>query len=272
MSHPLLRSVSNSQSSVSPREKVIHTSRGDFVREFGESYGNGQHVTFIGPTQRGKTYLSHQLLGAVISPERQAVILSGKPPGRDGTMSKAAASLNLRVVTEWPPPSSVKPGNWRKNVNGYVLQPKQTMDDIDGDTANLRYQYRKAIMGNYRSKVPVITVADEAHHVQNDLKLRKEYEAPLMRGAPVNAMWSLIQRGRYMTYLAYDAPEHVFIFYDPDRSNQRRYADIGGADPATIAKLAQQLNTTRSENGGTISECLYFRRSNPEQIEIVGIS
>lgn len=232
--------------------------RQEFIDEW--DYQDGQHVTMLGPTQRGKTTLAIQLLGKSATPDRKAVLLAGKPPGRDKVMGEAAKNLNLRVVEEWPPLPSYKD----RKRNGFVLRPKQGLRDLDEDRENVRSNFRRALMSNYASKKPVITVVDEAHHVQNDLKLKNEYEAPLMRGAPVNSEWSLIQRGRWMSYLCYDAPEHVFIFYDPDISNQRRYSEIGGVDPEFIRHVVKNLKTYRTPNGMTVSECLYIRRSGPQ--------
>lgn len=237
--------------------------RKEFCKEFGAEYQAGQHVTIIGPTQRGKTRLCHDLLAEVISPEHQAVLLSGKPPGRDPGMNDAAKRLNLRIVETWPPAPNPYYRARHGKHNGYVLRPYQGMKDLEADEANLRTQFRACMISNYASQKPVITVVDEAHQVQNDLKLKREYEAPLMRGAPVNAEWSNIQRGRFMSYLAYDAPEHLFIFFDPDRSNRMRYSEIGGVDPGYIAFITENLNTYRVETGGTISEALYIRRSGP---------
>lgn len=242
-------------------------SRRELIRGF--DYGPGQHVTTLGPTQRGKTTLALQLLGHVTNKDHKAVLLAGKPPHRDAVMGKAADRMNLTIVEEWPPTPVEKFKT--RNKNGYVLRPHQTLSDLDADNENLRKQFRKALMTNYASKEPVITVVDEAHHVQNDLGLKKEYEAPLMRGAPHNAVWSIIQRGRFMTYLVYDAPEHLFIFYDPDRSNQKRYSEIGGVDPGQLIYLTENLKTARGPNGNTISECVYIRRSGPE-IYIVGMT
>jgi len=235
-------------------------SRKEFLQDWKQNYGPGQHVTMLGPTQRGKTTLGLQLLSASVSPEHKAVIFAGKPKGRDKTMAEAADKLNMRVVEEWPPGYSYKD----RKRNGYVLRPHQGMKDLDKDNANIREQYRKALMSNYASQRPVISFVDEAHHVQNDLRLKSEYEAALMRGAPVNAQWSLIQRGRYMSYLAYDAPEHIFIFYDPDLSNRKRYSEIGGVDPKYLEAVTEELKTYRGKNGNTISEALYVRRSGPE--------
>lgn len=237
---------------------IPRISRADFLKYW--DYGPGQHVSFLGPTQRGKTTFAIQLLGVTISPQLPCVILAGKPPGRDDGMANAAKTLNLRIVETWPPVRT--PRDRRRN--GFVLRPKHTMRDLKADDKNLGDQYQKALMSLYASKKPVIVVCDEAHHVQNDLKLKKECEAILMRGAPVVANWSLIQRGFYMSYHCYAAPEHVFIFHDPDRSNQQRYKELGGVDPRLVAEIVENLKTYRTEKGNSISECLYIRRSGPE--------
>ena len=72
------------------------------------------------------------------------------------------------------------------------------------------------------------------------------------------------------SYHVYDQAEHVFIFYDPDRDNQRRYSEIGDVDPVRLVELTRQLETRTVADGSTISEALYFRRSG-NQLSIVGI-
>lgn len=251
----------SSSAEAHPRVDVL--SRDEYLQAFGEQYASGQHVTMLGPTQRGKTTLCHQMLGVVISPEHPALLLAGKPPMRDPQMNKAAEKLNLHVVQNWPPSTVEK---WKaRNKNGYVLRPQHNMRDHAWTRDNIRHNFRAAMLDNYSSRTPVITVCDEAHLIQNEYKLKEEYEAPLMRGAPINAQWSLIQRGRYMSYLAYDAPEWLLIAYDPDVSNQKRYAEIGGVDPRYVALILQQLRTTRGDDGrSTVSEFLCIRRSGPE--------
>lgn len=239
--------------------------RKEFLEDIWD-YRSGQHVTILGPTQRGKTTLGLELLDQSISEDQQVVILAGKPPGRDPVVRAASEKLNLRVINQWPPTWTIRDKN--KHRRGYVLQPHQTMEDLERDNANVRHHFRKAMMSNYAASQPVITFVDEAHHVQNDMKLRREFEAPLMRGAPINGQWQLIQRGRYMSYLVYDAPEHLFIFYDPDISNQKRYAEIGGVDPQIIMEVTQDLRLKKTQSGTTISECLYVKRSGPELMVI----
>lgn len=244
-------------------------SRGEFLRVFQREYNQGQHVTFLGPTQRGKTRLSHQMLKVVISPDNPCVILAGKPPGRDSVMADAATKLNLRIVEDWPPTRTIKD----RGRNGYVLRPHHTMKDLDRDEANLREQFRSALIGNYSSTKPVITVVDETYQVQVDMKLKREAEAALVRGAPINAEWNLAQRGKMISYLCYDAPEWIVIFQEPTALERQRYAEIGGTDPVVIQQAVRDLRTYTVETPhgkGTISEALVIRRSG-SQLYIVDI-
>lgn len=232
--------------------------RDEFVKTFGRQYASGQHVTMLGPTQRGKTTLGIQLLGQVVSPERKVVALAGKPLGRDATMASAAEKLNLRVVKEWPPESTFRD----RKRNGYVLRPLGKASD--DDEAKLEKEFGKALRQLYQSKKDVIILVDEAALVYEDLKLKKEFEAPLKRGAPVVAVWSLLQRGRFVTYHVYAAPEHIFIFYDPDETNRQRYSEIGGVDKTWIQFITANLKNKTVANGMTVSQALYIRRSGPQ--------
>jgi hypothetical protein len=92
--------------------------RQDFVRQFGREYkGKPRHLTMLGPSHRGKSRLCVELLNAVISPELKALVLVGKPPGRERTWTtETAKKLNLRVIETYPP-------SWHprdKNGNGSV--------------------------------------------------------------------------------------------------------------------------------------------------------
>lgn len=235
--------------------------RKQFIRDFGRNYGGKpRHLTMLGPTQRGKSRLCVELLNVVISPQLKALVLSGKPPGRERTWSDDTAKrLNLRVIEQWPPSFNIKD----RNRNGWLLRPHHTMKDPVEDDRNLQTQYRKAIRGAYgtTSKKKIITVVDEGHQTHEDLKLKKDCEAPLMRGLPDNAMWTLVQRGRYVSYLCYDGPEDVFIFRDDDRANQQRYAEISGIDTQQVIEITKSLKMEKVSDGGTISQALYIPRS-----------
>jgi hypothetical protein len=240
--------------------------RGEFLDMFAEQYESGQHVSLIGPTQRGKTTLTHQMLAQTASPERKVHMMAGKPPHRDPVMNKAAERLNLRLVHSWPPPYDLRDGMLKK-YNGYVVRPKQGMTDLKADNANLQQNFRATMLHCYGTdpKHPVILVVDECDLVQNKLGLKEELEAPLMRGAPDCSVWCLIQRGFYMSQYCYNSQEWLLLYFDPDERNQKRYGEIGGVDPRWIAHTVSNLKTKRGDDGkSTISEALCIRRSGPE--------
>ena len=74
-----------------------------------------------------------------------------------------------------------------------------------------------------------------------------------------------------MPYLAYDAPEEIVIFNDPDLSNQKRYSEIGGVDPYVVITITKGLKTYETDKGYTISEFLHIRRAGP-RLTVVGIT
>lgn len=231
-------------------------------------------MTFLGPSGRGKTRLAGQLLLSVRSkhPEITAVTLHGKIRGRDSTIEKLSESSGYPLVEHWPP-RGIRAKYKTRKYRGAILRPLgRPLDSVKEENEVLTREYRKAIHRGYQAprKKPVILVADEAHQAHNDLRLMQDCEGPLMRGRPVCSMWSLVQRGRFVSYHVYDQAEHVFIFYDPDRDNQRRYSEIGDVDAKELVDFTRQLKTTTVSDGSTISEALYFRRSG-NQLVIVGI-
>lgn len=262
-------------SSVSRNDRVDQTEfevdqvrvvpREQFVSDFAQNY-TPSHVTFIGPTRRGKTTLCFQLLHAVMKkhPKWKVVFLHGKIKGRDETIDKWAKRSNYRIVDSYPPGLTPRPKHWKRNVNGYILRPLKK-DDISAKEEEklLTEQFARGIRANYHytGKEVRITVVDERAQADKDLRLTTDLDAPLQRGLPHNPEWNSIQRGKWCSYHCYDAPEHMFIYLDDDKSNRERYAEFGCADPDVIYALVTKLKTKKSEDGGTISQCLYMRRS-----------
>lgn len=235
----------------------------DFDKEFAQNYDNA-HLTALGPTRRGKTRKVKRLLKGVTNPKRKAVVLHGKIKGRDPEIPEMSRELNMRVISEYPP--NYRPGD--RNRNGYILVPLQKRTESAAEeNALLRTQYQLAIHGCYQNRGdPVILVVDESHQTQETLGLKRDIEGPLMRGLPDCAEWNLIQRGRFVSYHCYDAPEHLLIYWDPDINNQKRYSEIGGVDPQYIQHVTKGLQRRTIKKGGneaTISEALYIRRGGP---------
>lgn len=251
-------------------------SRKEHIREFAQNYHAGQHATYLGPSGRGKTKLMGQHLVATLRrhKEMEGRILHGKIKGRDETIIKLSAEgFPITTGSELTRMDKIRWNLRNKNKRrlGFISRPlTRPMGSADSDddltereNSLLHKVFRRTIYKSYhaKKKKPVILVCDEAHQLHNDLKLRKACEAPLMRGRPVCGVWSLVQRGRYVSYMVYDQAEHVFIFYDPDIDNQRRYAEIGGVDPMLLRELSQKLTSKTAADGSTYSQCIYFRRS-----------
>jgi energy-coupling factor transporter ATP-binding protein EcfA2 len=235
--------------------------RREFLRDFGKDYKAGQHVSFFGPTGRGKSTLCYQCLQHVVSPNLQVISTHGKIKGRDPVVGKAARQLNLRIVPTLPSETRMRFDRQRK-YNGYLIVPlEKPGESAVEENAKLQREFRRAIHHNYKTRNrATITHINEAHQTQEELKLKTDVEAPLMRGAPDNAVWQEAQRGRYLSYHTYGAPEHIFVFYDDDRDNRKRYSDFGCVDPDEIMWLTSNLKTRRVADGRTISQCLYIRR------------
>ena len=241
--------------------------RQQFISEFAGSY-TPAHVTFIGPTQRGKTTLCFELLHAVMArhPKWKVTTLHGKIKGRDHTIEEWAKKSNYRVVRSWPPGWTMRPKHMKRNVRGYILRPLKKEESAREEERILKEEFGKAIRANYHSTGAkrdriVITLVDERAQADKDLKMSTDLDAPLQRGLPDNPEWNNIQRGKWVSYHCFDAPEHIFIFKSDDASNNERYAELGCADPGVIEQVLKDLRTEKVKTGGTISQALYIRRS-----------
>lgn len=241
-------------------------SRRKFVREFGREYQPGQHLTALGPSGRGKTHTVGQLLQVSASPDLQAVLLHGKIKGRDKTIERLSRQCRMPIIVGFPPSRYQRSIRYR-DAHGWIVRPlEKPGDDEQQENELLRREFARGIRHCYHTSHshPKILVVNEGHQTHNDLRLRGNCEAPLMRGRPDCAVWTEIQRARHVSYMCYDQAEHVLIFYDPDIDNQRRYSEIGGgSDPRQLRELAASLEsgTKTVADGSTISPFLYFRRS-----------
>lgn len=239
--------------------------RKEFIRQFARDYHAGQHATFLGPSGRGKTVLAGELAGATVRrhPDIQLRVLHGKIKGRDHAIDMFAKAADLTISAESEPTWAQRHVTRRKS-HGHIVRPLERPGASAAEENKLiASRYRTTIHRAYHApmKRPVILLIDEGHQTHNDLRLRTECEGPLMRGRPVCGVWTLVQRGRYVSYMVYDQAEHLFIFFDPDRDNQRRYSEIGGIDPDLLISLSRKLKTRTVADGSTISQALYFRRS-----------
>lgn len=226
---------------------VVNTiDRDEFLRDYWD-YRAGQHVTIIGPNGRGKSTLGFQLLNATVSPKMRGYVLVSKP--RDETIDAFTKQLRFKTIETYPPPM-----HFHKQ-RGYMLRPYQSLKDLKADNARLHHEFKTCMMDCYGSKEPVIVFADEVQELQSSLGLKNECEAYWKRGRSLKSgLWALAQRSAYNSQDMYNAPEHLFLFNDPDKKNRIRFGEIGGVDPDTVVRVTGSL---------TQFQTLYIKRTGP---------
>lgn len=241
----VLRAADLSEDSYQP--EVL--TRPEFLDVFAANYQPGEHVTIIGPTNSGKTTLVFEMLNKVATPELPAVVLVMKP--KDSTVVAAAKRLGFYRTERWPPASKRDWRPWRptfgQKIRGWIFWPRQSLTNIRRDDDMLAFHFGKAISDCYRTGNRIVFV-DEAHAVQNDLKLKPEIDAVLMRGRSLGCGgWFATQRPRYITLNAYSQAEHLILFDTADDRDLKVYTEIGGKiDPKIIAEAVTSLNRFES--------------------------
>ena len=137
-----------------------------------------------------------------------------------------------------------------------MLRPYQSLSDLDGDNARLTREFRQCMRSCYGSRKPYIVFFDEVQEGQSTLGLKKECEAYWKRGRSLESgLWACAQRSAYNSQDMYNAPEHVFLFSDPDKRNRQRFGEIGGVDPDLVENAVYGLDQYQA---------LYIKRTGPE--------
>ena len=226
--------------------------RHDFIENVFQ-YDAGEHLTIIGRTGSGKSVLGFELATETMSAMLPSITLAGKP--RDKTISEFQKRNDLPIVRAWPPP--VVKSIWQKAANdeprGWVLWPKHSFNP-ERDNLEMARQFQRAILDSYRRGNRIL-IADEIVEVQNDLRLKPEVKAVWARGRSMGCgLWSFTQRPAWVDPLAYNSAEHLFLAYEPDAANRKRFGEIGGVDPKLVTELVMDLDKF---------EFLYIRRSDP---------
>lgn len=217
-------------------------------------YAPGEHVTIIGPTGSGKTWLAYQLLESVAKPKLPGLVLVMKPV--DATVTQWTRRVHFRRVRSWPPTPSIW---WSRRPPGWVLWPKHTFDP-DRDDALLYAQFRKAILDSYKRGNRIL-FADEAYGLSSELDLDREMITVWSRGRSMGTgMWAATQKPTHIPLHAYNQAHHLFLFRDPDKRARERYAEISGVDPQLVRDTVLGLRR---------HECLYIRQDGP-RLCIVG--
>ncbi|HWW95504.1 MAG TPA: hypothetical protein VN375_19195 [Vicinamibacteria bacterium] len=222
-----------------PRRPIARFDREEFIQERFD-YKRGEHLSIIGPTGNGKTYLGQQLLKATANEKLPAVMFAMKPKDStiDEFLKKAKAEgYDYRKVSSWPPaPSPWKPGK----PDGWVIQPKHTFD-VDRDEPQHAEIFYKALLDSYK-KGNRILFGDEAYSLCEELGLKRYMITLWTKGRSMGAgMWAATQKPTHVPLWMYSQASHLFLSYDPDKRARDRYREISGIDPDVIQHALNSL-------------------------------
>jgi len=217
------------------------------------NYAPGEHVTFLAPTQTGKTTLKFQLLQRTATPKLPAIVLVMKP--RDAVVDEWQKRLKFQRTEDWPPVA------WKRkfsNPPGWMVKPRHRFDPTVDD-AQLRRVFRKAMLAAYKVGDRIVDV-DEMYGVANELDLDSEMNTLWSRGASMGCgQWGGSQRPRNVPLYAYSQAQHLFLGYTPDKADRERFRDIGGIDAMDVSDVVMDLDD---------HEWLYINRSGPRLCRI----
>jgi len=233
---------------------AVHIPRDEFIGERWD-YSPGEHVSFIAPTQWGKTTLTKEILDATASPNLQAIILVVKP--RDGVVRRWVNEDRYKLVRSWPP--NVYTQKVAKPA-GIVLWPKHTYDP-DIDNPRIRAEFRKAILDSYRRGNRIVFADEIWGLVDKHINLEQELTMVWTRGASSEGdtmgcgLWGATQRPAWVPLAMYSQVEHLFLGNIPDSRDLRRVREFGGEIPADFIEYnVRQLKKY---------QFLYLRRTGP---------
>lgn len=189
----------------------------------------GEHITLIGPTGRGKT----ELLINAIHPHPYVVFLGTKRV--DDTQRELSAN-GFRTISD---PAEVN----HEIAKRYLFRPpfpKVSARELKSRHAHL---FREVLMRCFRQTAWTVAL-DEARYLAHFLGLSDELELLWLQGrSQGNTVIAATQRPRYIPLEAYDQATHLYFWRDSDLQNIGRIAEIAGLNRravlATVPRLAR---------------------------------
>lgn len=249
---------------------LLQLDRAEFFGDDGGTgyfdYRPGEHASWVYPTQKGKSHLMWQTLGAAMKQNPQLSAVTLMPKALSPSTARWAESMGFEETPVWPPARRwfhVKPP-------GYTVWPPHRRDL--GAAAN-RAQVADVLRDALHDRLWAgngITVADDLHRMAVLMELNPECEELWTTGGEGGAaLWGANQKpsgtlnsGAVSTFF-YNSATHLFLGKDTDERNVKRFSEIGGGvDPREVADIVRGLRLYRIGDK-TISQVLYVDTRGP---------
>lgn len=221
----------------------------------------GQHHTFIGPNNSGKTTLGLKCLARAheLNPKTRGVALvmkphrapEGEPKARTGdpTVARLTRELGGRVVRSYPLPRRLP---WSEEPAYWALWPKSTFD-FDKDEQTFGDMFYSAIQDSY-ARGNRWVFGDEALGLTKRLNLGKYLALTLAQGRSMNCgMMLATQRPAFVPTEMYSEAKHFFLWSMRDPAIYERLDEIGNVDRGFVGAVLSQLDTRMGKHA-----CLYL--------------
>lgn len=182
----------------------------------------GEHLSIIGPTQAGKTYLMLCLF-----PLRQYVTLYVSK-AEDRTLNGLQKD-GFRKIRDY---SDRKKWDFR-----LLLWPKY---DAPGDELTQQFVFWRALHQQFRERGWTVAVDEVAYFC--DLKLDKQLASYWRQGSSLKlSLMGATQRPSGVPLLMYGMPHHLFFFRFQDETDLKRIGGIGWINRTAIRETVSRL-------------------------------
>jgi hypothetical protein len=218
----------------SARDDVPYVEWADFLDQF--VWNQGEHVTAVGPTGTGKTFLILALIEwrAALTDKWHAVILATKP--KDKELSRLDPRRWVVLGRErwfrrdWPPPALARL---------VIVWPKWKRA---ADFKKQRAAFLRVFDGAFSDGHWAIYV-DELEYFCRRLRMQDELQDCWKQGRSLRVtLIGSFQRPAWVPLDAYSAATHLFFWRTNDETDLRRIGGVGGMSSTLIREVVSTLD------------------------------